>query len=447
MKRIFSLSIPILFLLALYGIAPGAADLIGGELDSRILLNQITRILLILIVAYLVILVIYLILRRTQKPDATGTKGSSGDRRVADINRPRTKKNNFRDSNLEQERWDLPGFLSLMPVVSDSRDIRFDTDLFSGSSGESGESLFNFRLYSFSELPENFSVLTDVEAYCRHLLESVSSWGFDEERATLYLLNRNGEFRSVLQRKGHVFVSGDVLEPWLPEEIRGRLTGEVPVSNEDGTVLYFPLSACVGILGALRVDSLTPMFSKEKINTAWNHMRKYGEFLYQARAYEQFTTDPESTLNNGMRFRNDLRDAFNRRDGMVHSPVLILIQFNDSCDGGIMSVRGMTLRNILGSTFKLYRIAKDVFALISSDPGSDVLLNCMRRYELALELLGHSSIRTGAAVVSPDVTDVDSWFRYAGLSLEEARLNGHLIVVRTETGSIDVPGVKRMAGG
>jgi hypothetical protein len=189
------------------------------------------------------------------------------------------------------------------------------------------------------------------------------------------------------------------------------------------------------------------MFSKDKINNAWNQMRKNGEFLYQARAYEQFTTDPESTLYNGMRFRNDLQEAYNRSSQMIHPPVLMLIQFNDSCDQGTMSIRGIILRNIFGRSFNMYRVGKDVFAVMGVDPGSDVLMSFIRRYEESLEVQGQISCRSGASVLSLDITSVDLWFQYAGLSLEEAWQHGNLLVVRTETGSIDVPGAKKVAGG
>ncbi len=470
MKKIIIGILSIFQLLWLYPLS--AQNIDSVPYTGNIPAGRLKEILFILVAIYFVILGIYYILRSYNKQQlkkrsvhtthrvdslrnnskTSKNKGSNfviNDTEAAGsqkerANRNRHIMNDSRDIFLEQERWALPGFLSIRPVIIDSSDINTPAEQYQHSYKKG--TLFNHYTYRFEDLPSNGMVFSDVEAYCRSLLDATENWGFREERVTLYLINQRQEYHPILQRKGSVYISGEAIQKKMPEYIVGRLSAEIPVLDNEGHTLYLPLFSSAGNLGALAVYSSAPMFNQTHIDRAWNDIRKYGEFLYQARAYEQFTKDPVSTLYNGMQFHTDLGDTVFKRESFRQPPVLLLIKFSDGCDAENMSIPGMILRSSFPREFRLYRIACDVFAVMGPDPGESGMANLVDKYRINLSQSGRIVFSTGACVLTLDIADSDSWFRQAGLALEECSDHSDLMLVyRSQSGVLQFPRMRKVS--
>ncbi|MBX7059816.1 MAG: hypothetical protein K1X75_17265 [Leptospirales bacterium] len=325
------------------------------------------------------------------------------------------------DAAVEQERWNLPGFLAVMAPVRTR--LAPETQDFAAAvlRQPAGESLFDFRYYDFVDSGEFLESVSDLESFARSFLSSVSS-ALQDCDSLLFLRNRLGDMAPCLEKRGSVFVSGAALEDeHLERDCLTQLEAGRYVALEDGLRLVFPLPSHRGLIGALRFSSRRPLFRPEELALAWFRIRKFGEWLLQAAVFEQATVDRQSALNNGMTFHRDLRHEFALRDSLRERRELSLVQFLKG--GGQTLWRGLQLRRRFGDR-RLYRIAADVFALLGPQSMEGEI---DRRFSEYLSDLGEREtveLQIGCAILEDDVESPLEWFRRAGAALEQARSEG-----------------------
>lgn len=334
--------------------------------------------------------------------------------------RPPPKKEENGDPAVEQERWNLPGFLAAMSPVRTRLPLE-KIDLSAVMRHESGESLFDFRYYDFLDSGEFLESVSDLENFARAFLSSVSS-GLEQAGAVLFLRNRSGQMAPCLEKRGDVFISGAALDgESLSAECLRHLEGGRYVALEDGLQLVFPLPSTRGLAGAVSFRSDRPLFKPEALARTWFRIRKFGEWLWQATVFEQATVDRDTSLNNGLLFHRDLRVEFSLR-GMVREPrELTLLQFLDA--SGDWLWRGVQLRRHFGDR-RLYRIAGDVVAMLGGEQDAESI--DLRFSDFLRDLREQEAVDVciGSAALDDDVASPLEWFRRAGAALEDARSEG-----------------------
>lgn len=325
----------------------------------------------------------------------------------------------------EQERWNLPGFLSaLAPVRRRLHADEFDPAAQLERSMDSGDGLFNFRYYRYHDTPGFPDNASDLESFSKSFLNATLDAAGRGE-ATLYLRNRSGRYRACLRRLGGVYISGAALEEseLSPHIIRRFEEGKY-LALEDGRTLYFPVPSRYGALGAIRLTSSEPLLNPELIARVWFEIRKYGETLLQACIFEQATSDPASATGNGFLFQRDLKLEYSLRREWRDRRALWIVRFTGRSRLERADQYGYALRSELAPPCRLYRIAADAFAGLGPEiPESEL----DRRFTAALARIREREavdIAIGCAILEEDVSSSSDWFRRAGLALEQAEAEG-----------------------
>lgn len=325
----------------------------------------------------------------------------------------------------EQERWNLPGFLSaLAPVRRRLHATEFDPAAQFERAQDAGDGLFNFRYYRYHDAPGFPENASDLESFSKSFLNAALD-AVGRGEATLYLRNRSGQYRACLRRLGGVYISGAALdESELSPQIIRRFEEGKYLALEDGRTLYFPVPSRYGALGAMRLTSSEPLLNPELIARVWFEIRKYGETLLQACIFEQATSDPASAAGNGFLFQRDLKLEFSLRREWRDRRALWIVRFTGRSRLERADQYGYALRSELAPPCRLYRIAADAFAGLGPElPESEL----DRRFAAALARIREREavdIAIGCAILEEDVSSSSDWFRRAGLALEQAEAEG-----------------------
>ncbi|MCP5482959.1 MAG: GGDEF domain-containing protein [Spirochaetales bacterium] len=352
---------------------------------------------------------------------------------------PETEQSSIRQAyEFEQERWNLPGFQSVVSPVRRRllpEHIHFPARHFArGEHGDSHDSAtgspFDFRYYRYAESPELPGAVADLESFCRSFLETLLD-RLGPVDVTLFLKNRRGRFRPTMRKSGNLFVSGEALdEEPLSSAVLKRLEDNHYVVMEQGHEIFFPLPSRAGLLGAIRIRSERPLYRPEQLSDAWFEIRKYGESLYQARIHEQATVDPASTLGNGLAFEQALRYEFALKREVRYARSLCLVQFHGRSNPESMLTYGMGLRAFFGYPQRLFRIAEDVCAVLGPEIAEEELDRLMGEYLGYLRNEAPVDITVGIAILEAEVRSAHDWFRRAARALEEANETGMNLYVR-----------------
>ncbi len=360
----------------------------------------------------------------------------------------------------EQERWNLPGFQSVMQPLR--RKIRpDDLDFFrhtgAGRGFDNQSSLFDFRYYRYRDQPGYPEQSADIEAFAKAFLTAITDLA-GHATTTLYLRNRRGHYHATLRRSGSVFISGAALgaEPVDPQLVRQLEDGRYIVLD-DGHEIFFPVpcrqdhatrsadagdakdhgavgqvpreqsSLGRGMLGLIRMKSDRPLYNAETLAAAWYEIRKFGESLFQARVFEEAISDPESTLHNGLSFHRDLLHEFSLKRELKNDRMLLMLRFRGRSNPESVQLFGLGLRSFFASPFRLYRIAADVFALLGpalpveeAERRLGEFLSFVREQEAV-------DLNAGSALLNDDGAGPASayeWFRQAAVALEDSEKTG-----------------------
>ncbi len=328
-------------------------------------------------------------------------------------------------SEYEQERWNLPGFLSaLAPIRRRLNAAEFDPAAQFERALDASDGLFNFRYYRYHDAPGFPDNAADLESFSKSFLNATLDAAGRGE-ATLYLRTRSGRYRACLRRLGGVYISGAALqESELSPHIIRRFEEGKYLALEDGCTLYFPVPSRYGALGAMRLTASEPLLNPELIARVWFEIRKYGETLLQACIFEQATSDPASATGNGFLFQRDLKLEFSMRREWRDRRALWIVRFTGRSRLERADQYGYALRSELAPPCRLYRIAADAFAGLGPEiPESEL----DRRFAAALARIREREavdIAIGCAILEEDVSSSSDWFRRAGLALEQAEAEG-----------------------
>ncbi|MEQ9364629.1 MAG: hypothetical protein RIF32_10315, partial [Leptospirales bacterium] len=350
----------------------------------------------------------------------------------------------------EQERWNLPGFQSVMQPLRGkirSEDLDFFRHTGEGRGFDNQSSLFDFRYYRFHDQPGYPEQTADIESFAKGFLTAVTDLA-GHATATLFLRNRRGRYHATLRRSGSVFISGAALgtEPVAPHIVK-QLEGGRYVVLQDGHEIYFPVPCRQessggrsdghgpigqgltgqGVLGLIRMKSDRPLYNAETLAAAWYEIRKFGESLFQARVFEEAVSDPESTLNNGLTFHRDLLHEYSLKREVKNGRILMLVRFRGRSNPDSAQLFGLGLRSFFAAPFRLYRIAADVFAAMGPAlPAEEI----ERRLGEFLDFIREQEavdVNAGCALLMDDGAGPASpyeWFRQAGLALEQSEKTG-----------------------
>lgn len=280
----------------------------------------------------------------------------------------------------EQERWNLPGFQSVLAPVSEpvtSNELDFTSRYFplrDESREAGGTSYFDFRYYRYHEQPGFPEDAANVESFAKSFLAAVEDC-LGRADITLYLRNRRGRYHAVLRRSGNIFISGAAVseESTVPSKLIDKLGDGNYVALDDGREMFFPVPSRDGFPGMVRIRSEAPLYNRDALTEAWYEIRKFGELLYQARIFEQATSDSGSTLNNGLLFHRDLLHEFTLKREVRIARALTLIRFHGRTNPESFANLGLMLRAFFPSPWRRYRIAADVFAVLGPEMPAEEL--------------------------------------------------------------------------
>ncbi len=343
-----------------------------------------------------------------QKEKQSQRRGQRGGRKE----RSRKKLQKF---HLEQEYWGLPGFQSLPPAVEDiSPALR---SLAEGFLREQSH-IFGWQWYRFAELSTYPGSISDIEFFAKSLL-SVTMERLYSLRATLYLLDQRGNYQAVLQKRGNIFVSGVKENIAVPEKtLIGRLKAGNYVLLNNGLDIFFPLPARGAMLGFLHLNRETVLNGPLQLRKVWQEICRYGELLWQARLYEQATSDPQSTLLNGMSFQKDLYQCAIMQGGLAIPLELTLIKFHNREPGRFMRLYGSSLRQVFPLSARLYRIALEVGAVLNYQLPRGELARRIQKLTALIDQKTEISI--GSASWHSTMQSPNEWFRQAASALEQS---------------------------
>ena len=329
-----------------------------------------------------------------------------------------------RQDEFHQERWNLPGFLSLPPFIK---------------ALPIPEGTFQPRTYNFISTPRDPAFFLDLETFGIEFLSTLERY-FPDSRRILYLTDRQGEYTPVLGALGKLRISGEALHMEKPDpEALERLRSGKTVLFEDGCGVIYPLESEAGLLGALWIESGENLFDEEVLSRGWSEIRRFSTFLIQAKVYEQAVTDQETTLASGFRFHEDLVQAVARRRLWKKVPSLYLGKWNvaelPEEERRKQSGRiGIDLRNRRPPEFAFYRIATDVFAILGPELGSRELKEFFQEIQGIFQKSPLQLKGLGGSDLAFDLGSAREWFRRAGLALDESeRRKGKQMVVYRDT--------------
>ena len=330
----------------------------------------------------------------------------------------------------EQERWNLPGFQSVMRPLRrgiSADDVDFFAHRGRGRGFDNQSSLFDFRYYRFHDQPGFPEQIADIESFAKGFLTAVTDLA-GHATVTLFLRNRRGQYHATLRRTGSIFISGATLgsEPVAAHLVKQLEEGRYVVM-EDGYEIYFPVPSRQGVLGLLRLKSDRPLYNSETLSRVWYEIRKFGESLFQARVYDEAVSDPESTLYNGLTFHRDLLHEFALKREVKTARMLVLLRFRGRSNRESVQLFGLGLRSFFANPFRLYRIAADVFAALGPELPADELERRLGEFLTYVREQEPVDANVGGAVLSDDGTGPGSayeWFRQAALALEQCEKIG-----------------------
>lgn len=318
-----------------------------------------------------------------------------------------------------QENWNLPGFQGLDRIAG------VEKSSFQQSAGY-------FRLADYA--PEAGKGLMQ---YARRFLEEVTEIAGETE-ATLYLRNQRGQVEPCLGLRGELILGGSVLEQNRPSPVTiNRLKEHHCLLSEDGQRAFFALlDGGDKLLGVLGLRSREALYNREDLSRINFLARKYGRLLYQALLHEQATTDPESTLKNGIEFQNDLARSLLERRNFRTPRMLLLLQFSIAAGDDEFRTIGPELRHIFAPDFELYRIASDAVALIG--PALDDERITIRLQELLnrLNQFRGIALSAGSARLDEAIDRAQEWFDRARSALEESMAQGADRYTRREAATV-----------
>ena len=339
---------------------------------------------------------------------------------------PELKQEVYENVEFQQERWNLPGFQSVYNPIQKSISAR-DIDFTAGGFGSmpEGDFLFAARYYKFAEAAEN-GLLTDIEGFARKFLDEITE-RFGPVETVLYLKNHKDRYHPVLSKKNTTFISGPAvqarhrsLDPLLLRQLQ---EGNCVVS-EDGLRVYMPLSAREGMMGIVVLRGDRPLYRSKELSALWYEIKKYGEYLHQAKIYEQATTDPYSTLFNGLQFQHDLWNDFTMKKEVRYSRSLVIVQFCGRSRLDDMRLLGLGLRTAFARPFRLYRIAEDAAAILGPVMTAEEMEERFREFLNFVRAQNAVDISVGCALLDDDVTNPEEWFRRATRALEDSKKVG-----------------------
>ena len=324
----------------------------------------------------------------------------------------------------EQERWNLPGYLSLSDVVPTPPGVG-DLDFTGGGAGSLfvGKSLFDRAHYRLDQGGWN-DAMGDLESLAREFMTDLGD-RFSPSRVLLYLRNRRNRLYPLLMSQGNVFVSGTFIDRENPPaDVIEKIQEGQCVVAEDGRSLHLPVPCRAGLLGVVHVTGENSLYNRENLAAMWALTRKFGEQLYQAKIFEQAAMDGESTLNAGMSFHRDLRHEYSLQSEIAGKRGLLLIQFQGAGDPVHMRTLGLALRALFSDRERLYRVALDVFAVLGPAMDDETLerrvvdyLNYVRNHQ-------NVSVSAGYALLEGETLSPSDWFQSAARALEEAAAAG-----------------------
>ncbi len=333
----------------------------------------------------------------------------------------------------EQERWNLPGFQSVLapirePVPPD--DLDFTTRYFhlrDESRAAGGSSYFDFRFYRYHDQPGFPEDAANVESFAKSFLGAVEDC-LGRADITLYLRNRRGRYHAVMRRSGNIFISGAAIseESTVPPKLIQKLGDGNYVALDDGREMFFPVPSREGIPGMLRIRSEAPLYNREALTEAWYEIRKFGELLYQARIFEQATSDGGSTLSNGLMFQRDLLHEFALKREVRIPRALTLLRFHGRTNPESFANLGLMLRAFFPSPWRRYRIAADVFAVLGPEMPAEELERRFGEYLTYAREREAVDLNVGIAVLAEQGGPASAyeWFRRAGTALEQCERLG-----------------------
>lgn len=365
--------------------------------------------------------------RSSKKPDQDGIKPNAG--------RPeQTSDEDGTDQyvwEFKQERWNLPGFLSVInPVGNDfyaqepESWQQYFRNPVANENNYRKTSYFDFQFYRFESMPEYPEFLLGVERFSRIFLQKIVDIASELE-VTLYLKNRKNNFDPVLSKKGNLFVSGDAIDHGqTPAEILQELHKHCYVLQNEGKDIYFPLPTRKGVSGVIHCKSGSPLYNKNLLSRLWFEIRKFGESLYQVKVYEQATIDPVSCLGNGMSFYKDLEVNFHLKKEVIHKRQLSLIQFIHQESSDQMHWIGPALRAHFHASIQIYRLADDVCALLGPNIPEEIFSTRVAELVDFITSYHPCEFSIGIALLENEVSSPNEWFSHAAAALGESRMDG-----------------------
>lgn len=325
----------------------------------------------------------------------------------------------------EQERWNLPGFLSI-PAPKVDLSGAMNTGVFEKDPMNLPvkSSLFDHTFYSFYDFPRDPSVMLDLESFSRRFLKELEELYHDSVN-TLYLKNHKGNPEAVLQLRGNTFVYGDGMENVsFEDDVRERIMAGNMAIVDNGYTAHFPMITPGGIVGMVRIRNKHSLFDRERLNHIYRKINKFSTFLYQSRIFESASTDPDSSLENGILFHRELLRIFIRQEQYAVYPMLLLIQLksNHTMSRSDINYFGAALRLLFGEQYTAYRIALDVCAVLGPEISSEELGDAMERLRESLKEIS-ADFYSGAAVLNESYGEARQWFDRASRALQESTIS------------------------
>ena len=329
----------------------------------------------------------------------------------------------------EQERWNLPGFQSLLRpfrkgISADEFNLVKWESFYSDSSPSQSSSKQNyaFPALSLEKHGQALGSLNNLEAFVKEMLISLSEY-LAPCSVSACLRSRSGKYHLFLQFSGSVFFSekNTEMEGGSWQAVIQRIeTGEYVVLN-GGQDIAFPLPSRFGPLGFLHFRCEEALANKDDkkdiLEKLWYAIRKYGESLLQACIYEQSTKDPESTLFNGMRFQEDLNREMACRLERNIPCHLILVMLHGKVNAEALAACSKNLLLLFPFPQRVYRIGQSLFGILDTREAqglktklSELRVSMQQTYGLELSF--------GSAIPVLELGSPQEWFEQAQKALE-----------------------------
>ena len=340
-----------------------------------------------------------------------------------------------KETSFEQERWSLPGFQSVFCPIRkvSSHDFNPYGQYHGGTSSRA--SLHQLQYYDFTEMADCIDSMNSIESFVKRMLiglvDKVSSYFSAEytnpSSATACLRNQEGDYYSVLQYSGRMFVSQKTA-PLKDSSSWERIIHAAEKGNylvlRNGEEMVFPLVSQAGTLGLIHLHLQAPISDRNLLKQLWEQIRKYGEQLLHVCVYERTHTDPESTLFNGIRFQEDLSRETARRGEKSIPPQLILIQIKGKLNQESSLLYGMLLRKTFPFPASAYRIGREFFAILTAEIPSEGIDISLEMFLAQTRQRERIHLCAGSAVPGREIRTPQDWFLQAQRALTQALEKG-----------------------